>query len=95
MKTAKVIFYLKLEKADKTTGEAPIYCRITVDGKRSNISINRSVHPTRWNETDKLQKARKNEDKELLYFMDSIRARIKEIERELLDNKTLITVNSI
>ncbi len=77
MKTAKVIFYLKPDKVNSKTGEVPIYCRITVDGKRANISINRRCHPTRWIETEKLQKARKNDDKELSFYMDSIRSRIK------------------
>ena len=95
MKTAKVIFYLKSDKINKETGEEPIYCRITVNGKRSNISINRWIHPKRWDETDKLQKARKQEDRELNFYMESIRSRIKEIERELLDSKTPITSKNI
>lgn len=95
MKTAKVIFYLKLDKVNQETGEAPIYGRITVSGKRSNISINRWVDPKRWAETNKLQKARKNEDKELIAYMDSIRLRIKEIERELFDSKIPITSENI
>lgn len=51
MQTAKVIFYLKHDKVNQVTGEEPIYCRITVNGKRSNISINRWVDPKRWAET--------------------------------------------
>ena len=70
MQTAKVIFYLRTDKTLQVTGDAPIYCRITINGKRSNFSINRSVHPKRWELTDKLQKARKNEDKELSFYME-------------------------
>lgn len=95
MKTAKVNFHLKCEKANKVTGEAPIYCRITVDGKRSNISINRSIHPQRWEETDNLRNARKKEDRELNFYMESIKSKIKEIERELLDQKIPITSENI
>ncbi|MGI8892805.1 MAG: Arm DNA-binding domain-containing protein [Bacteroidia bacterium] len=91
MKTAKVIFYLKPEKAKSETGEQPIYCRITVNGKRSNISIKRWVHPDRWADTDKLQKAKKKEDKELIFYMETIRITIREIEGELFDNKIPIT----
>jgi len=95
MKTPKVIFYLKADKANTATGEQPIYCRITVDGKRSNISINRWVQPHRWKATNKLQNARKNEDKELNFYMESIRTKIKEIERELIDSKTPVTSENI
>lgn len=95
MKTAKVIFYLKADKEKKDSGEQPIYCRITVDGKRVNISINRWVDPVRWKDTNKLQNARNTKDKELNFYMESIRSRIKEIERELLDSRTLITSENI
>ena len=95
MQTAKVIFYLRNDKVNLETNEAPIYCRLTISGKRSNFSINRSVNPDRWELTDKLQKARKNEDKELSFYMESIRSRIKELERELLDKKIPITSEKI
>jgi len=95
MQTAKVSFYLKFDKIKTETGEAPIYCRITVNGIRSNISINRWVHPDRWVETDMLRKARKKEDQELHFYMESIRSRIKGIERELLDNRIPITSENI
>lgn len=95
MKTARVTYHLRLDKLNQQTGEAPIYCRITVDGKRANFSINRSVDPQRWEQTNQLQKARKQEDRELSFYMDSIRARIKEIERTLIDSKTPITADNI
>ncbi len=95
MKTARVTYHLRLDKLSPATGEAPIYCRITVDGKRANFSINRSVAPLRWEQTTKLDKARKQEDRELSFYMDSIRSRIKEIERELIDSRTPITAEII
>lgn len=95
MKTARPTFHLRMDKLNPETGEAPIYCRITVDGKRSNFSINRTVAPDRWKHTDKLQKARKQEDRELAFYMDSIKAKIKEIERQLIDSKIPITADNV
>ena len=95
MKTARPTFHLRLDKLNSETGEAPIYCRITVDGKRSNFSINRTVAPERWKQTDKLQKARKQEVRELAYYMDSIKSKIKEIERHLIDSKIPITADNV
>lgn len=95
MKTATVIFFLRYDKVSQETGEAPIYCRITVDGKRSDMSINRSVHPQRWADTNQLRKAKKQEDRELNFYMESIKSKIKEIERELLDQKIQITSENI
>jgi site-specific recombinase XerD len=95
MQTAKIIFYLKHEKVNQVTGEEPIYCRITVGGIRSNISINRWIDPQRWNETNKLQTARKNEDKELILYMESILLRLKQIERDMIESKIPITSDKI
>ena len=42
--TLSILFYIKKIKLLKT-GVAPIYMRITEDGKRAETSINRSVFP--------------------------------------------------
>jgi integrase len=95
MNTAKVIFFLKPDKVKAETGEKPIYCRITVNGKRSHLSINRWIHPKHWIETNQLQNARRKEDKELYFYIESVRSRIKEIERELLEKRLPINSESI
>ena len=43
-----MLFYLKKQK-DYLVGVAPIYLRITVDGKRAEITTNRSCEPDKWN----------------------------------------------
>ena len=45
--TFGVVFYLKKYKANR--GKSPIYARITVDGKRVDISIKRSIEDKFWN----------------------------------------------
>lgn len=47
--TFSVLFWLQTHKTSKKTGEAPISARITVDGKRSEISTGKKVLPERWN----------------------------------------------
>lgn len=92
---AKITFHLRLDKMNPVTQEAPIYLRITVNRKRVNLSINRAVNPERWKQTEQLQKARKTEDRELSFYMESIRSRLKEVERELLESKVPITAETI
>ena len=94
MKTSKVIFFLRKDKLNKL-GKAPIYCRILVNGRSSKFSIGRDVIPQRWKDTDRLQTAKKAEDRELVFYMDSIRNRIKELEREFLDARIPLTAESI
>jgi hypothetical protein len=43
-----LLFFLKKSKADRT-GRAMIYLRITVNGKGSEPSTGRKVHPYKWN----------------------------------------------
>jgi hypothetical protein len=49
MKTnLSVLFYLKKQKQDQT-GLVPIYLRITVEGKRAEVTSSRSVDHEKWN----------------------------------------------
>ena len=43
-----LLFYIKRSKADKNN-RANIYLRITVNGKRSELSIERKADVDRWN----------------------------------------------
>jgi len=43
-------FYVKESKKDKN-GIAPIYLRITVNGKRAEISTNRRIKPDMWDKS--------------------------------------------
>ncbi|MEO7585505.1 MAG: Arm DNA-binding domain-containing protein [Ferruginibacter sp.] len=40
-----MLFYLKKQY---TSGTAPIYLRITVDGQRAEVTANRDCEPVRW-----------------------------------------------
>lgn len=46
--TFGVIFYLKKYKITNQ-GKTPIYARITVNGKRSDIAIKRTIEENSWN----------------------------------------------
>ncbi|MES2112175.1 MAG: Arm DNA-binding domain-containing protein [Bacteroidota bacterium] len=43
-----LLFYMKKPK-NYQTGPAPIYLRITVNGKRAETTTNRNCEPDRWN----------------------------------------------
>ncbi|MFD1257884.1 Arm DNA-binding domain-containing protein [Mucilaginibacter terrae] len=43
-----LLFYIRKQKNDKG-GAMPIYMRITVNGKRADMSAGRDCDPTKWN----------------------------------------------
>ena len=43
-----MLFYLKKQK-NYTSGLAPVYLRITVDGQRAEVTTNRECEPEKWN----------------------------------------------
>ncbi|NML71543.1 hypothetical protein HHL23_17300 [Chryseobacterium sp. RP-3-3] len=47
-KTFNLLFYVKKVKVN-SVGEAPIYLRITIDGRISEVSTKRTVQPLKWN----------------------------------------------
>lgn len=55
--TFGVIFYLKKQKTT-AQGKAPIYARVTVNGKRTEISVKRSVAVSGWDAKKGLAKGR-------------------------------------
>ncbi|MBK9509980.1 MAG: phage integrase SAM-like domain-containing protein [Cytophagaceae bacterium] len=60
LKNLSLLFYLKRSKS-KSNGDSPIYLRITINGKRSEIATKRYVQPNRWN-PDKNRVAGNSED---------------------------------
>ncbi|CAM4154120.1 site-specific integrase [Gillisia limnaea] len=76
-------------------GNAPIYLRITVNGKRSEISIKRKVLLSKWNSEAGKVKGNAQEVRELNRYMDSIKAKIYKIQERLLEKEALITAEVI
>lgn len=88
--TFSVLFYLKKAKA-KRDGSTPIYCRITVRGKRAEFSTKRYVEPSLWN-TEKSQVNGKNEtSKALNNYLDSIDKRLYNLQAEFIEKDQIVS----
>jgi len=94
-KTFSLLFYVKSSKKNEATGKAPIYCRITVDGKRNEISIKRNIEPERWNSEKGYVKGTTEEVKSLNAYIDSVRNKLYKHQRDLLDKSILITPDTL
>lgn len=92
--TFSILFYPRGNDIDKD-GNAPIYLRITVNGKRSELSIKRKVLLKKWNSEGGKVRGTTNDVRELNRYMDAIRVRVQKIEENLSNNQELITSNII
>jgi site-specific recombinase XerD len=75
-------------------GEAPIYCRITVDSRRAEISIKKGVRPEDWTKTGKVKGNTENA-RSLNAYIKQIEAKIFEHYRELLAKNKLPTAEAL
>lgn len=73
-KTFSIHFWLKMTK--KKGDLAPIYARITVNGKRAEISLKRTFSVTYWDTKSKRAKPRTPGAKMLNAYLDDIYANL-------------------
>ncbi len=78
-----------------SNGEAPICMRITVNCKAVDISIKRSVAVDSWNQTRECCTSTGKVGKELNRYIDTMRAKVLQIHRELEIDGVRITVDAI
>ena len=84
-----ILFFIKRTKLLKN-GEAPICLRITVNGKRAEVQIKRSVEVNKWNNQKECAIGRGNKTLELNHYLETVRTKILRIHRQLeQDNKPI------
>ena len=87
--TFGIIFYIKRQK--EKNGKAPIYARITVDGKRVEVSIKKDIEIDNWSHGKGMAKGKGEEIRGLNTFLEQIRSRMVECYQQLQLKKQLIT----
>jgi hypothetical protein len=80
--TISILFFVKRQKLNKD-GEAPIYCRITINKERVEFSMNRSVLLTEWDTSAGRAKGKNNKINLLNDFLESTRTKIYSIQTDL------------
>ena len=73
-----ILFFIRKSIALKN-GEVPIYLRITIDGKRSEMLIKRSVNPNQWNSIKECATGKNEKCNEINMFLETIRAKVLRI----------------
>lgn len=92
--TFSVLFILKKSKLLKN-GEAPIAMRITVRGQIAEVMIKRSIPVELWNQAKECSKGKDYLAKELNHYLETVKARIYQIQRELEVDGKIVTADEI
>ncbi len=92
--TFGVTFYLRRYKINQD-GTIPIYMRITVNGKRLDISVKRTLSDKNWNAGKGMAKGSRDEVVKLNNFLERLRSSVVECYQELHLQKKLISVEII
>ena len=80
-----LLFFLRKAQTDKG-GLSPIYFRITVNGKRAELSINRKIEAIRWDSNSQRAKGRSESSRTLNEYIDGIENSVRKEFNKLLDS---------
>jgi site-specific recombinase XerD len=92
--TFSVLFYPKRNDINSAR-EAPVYMRITVNGRRSELSVHRKVNVLKWNHKAGKLSGTKEEVKNFNDYLDALRNKIYDIQQQLLRRGIKITSEAI
>ena len=92
--TFSLLSYLRRAKANKD-GLAPVYLRITLDGKRAELSAQTFVDPAKWNPQKGRLKASYEESKRLNRTIESFEHRAREIYNRLIEKGKILDADEI
>lgn len=95
MKTkVSVLFYAKKSKIN-AKGLMPVYTRITVEGKRIELSTNRFVDFSKWLPKAGKMKGNLEEARSINSHLDMIKMKVIDAQMELIHRNTPITIESL
>jgi len=93
-KTFNLLFFLKKPKGAPCPMH-PIYMRITVDGIPKEFSVGRKCLPEKWNQATGRCIGKKEEFRELNYYLDALVQKAYEAKRMAIEQDKMITPDLI
>ena len=72
-------------------GRAPIFARISIDGKRTEFSVKRSIPPELWNQEAGKVRPKSKEARDINPYLDKVSKRLLECYSEVLLSGKVIT----
>ncbi len=90
--TFNVLFHLRNSSAKED--RLPIYARITVNGKRIELSVKQMIHTEDWNEDRGIANPKKEECRKLNNYLEQLRSSFVACYREMSLQKKVITTET-
>ena len=91
--TFSILFWLN--KSKTKDGQAPIWVRITVDGKRKELSAKRRLDVKLWNSKKGRANGTRQEAREINHYLDQVQNRLYAIYQEMKAASELVTAEAI
>ena len=93
-RTFNLLFFVKKSKV-LANGTAPIYLRITIDGKQTEIAVKRYILPNKWNSSSQNVSGNSEEARTLNAYLKTFENQVYEAEHFLIKDKEPITTESL
>lgn len=93
-KTFNLLFFIKKNKI-RTNGTAPIYLRITVDGKAAEIAAKRYIDPKKWDNKSQKAVGNSQEAKTLNSYLKTLEQQVYDFHYLMLKEEDFVTAESL
>ncbi|MEB0280326.1 MULTISPECIES: site-specific integrase [unclassified Mucilaginibacter] len=92
--TFGIQFVIRLPKQQKND-QATVFARISVNGRRCEISLKKKVNPQNWDEAKGKARGTKDEIRKLNEHIERVRTLIADGYHELVQQKKIVTVDAV
>ena len=92
--TFGIQFVIRLPKQQKND-QATVFARISVNGRRCEISLKKKVNPQNWDEAKGKARGTKDEIRKLNEHIERVRTLIADGYHELVQQKKVVTVDAV
>jgi site-specific recombinase XerD len=92
--TFSILFYVNKQKTKKN-GKCPVMCRITVNGKPVQLSLQEDTDPTLWSVADGCTKGKDKADKDLNLKLGQLRVKATSLYTQQIEQNGLVTAESL
>ena len=86
-------FYVKSTKAN-AAGLLPIYVRLTVDGKRLELSTKKFVEQSKWSSELSKMKGTTEEARSINSYLDMMKSKVFDAQMQMMHRNELLTIDN-